>query len=974
MAIADTTKPVLTSLDFVSTVDVTTGGKYVTFTAGATDTGLGVSYVSVIFDHSWQGQYGNDSSLDAFDSTDSFSDGLSSSREYIDPTSGSGTYNISRVYVYDKAGNYSYYTAADLESLGIATSFEIESLNTIDTTKPVLTSLDFVSTVDVTTGGKYVTFTAGATDTGLGVSYVSVIFDHSWQGQYGNDSSLDAFDSTDSFSDGLSSSREYIDPTSGSGTYNISRVYVYDKAGNYSYYTAADLESLGIGTSFEVIDKNAGVTATVNSASVVSEGVNGSFTPSLTLHAVGNYIGQVSVTFDADNSTISLKDANVPSFSGSYSIAQSPAGDYVIELPTISIVDDLAIEGDEVLAFRVSASGRIFDSGSDNDIIKVTIKDNDRYGTNADDIMEGDAGNNHFVGLSGDDQLFGAAGADRLVGDAGDDLLDGGQGSDTMLGGLGNDIFVVDQAGDKVFELAGEGFDTVNTSISYALAANVESLRIIGAKGAIDAHGNGADNWLNALWVDVAPTAGTQIRLYGEGGDDNLLGSRYGDLLDGGTGADKMTGGNGNDTYVVDNVGDMVVEKAGAGFDTVNSSISYTLAANVESLRLIDVTGAVDAHGNNGNNWLNALWVDAEPAAGTMIRLYGEGGNDNLIGSRYGDLLDGGTGADKMTGGNGNDTYVVDNASDIVVEKAGQGFDTVNSSISYTLGANVESLRLIDVTGAVDAHGNGAKNWLNALWVDVEPAAGTMIRLYGEGGDDTLIGSRYGDLLDGGAGADQMTGGDGNDSYVVNDARDVVIEKAGQGFDTVDASVSYNLSANVESLRFIGTTGAVTAHGNNGNNWLSAIWVDVEPAAGTMIRLYGEGGDDRLTGSRYGDLLDGGAGSDMLRGGGGRDRFHFGDRLDAATNVDTILDFQKGIDRIELDDSVFAGLDLGKLDASAFVANATGVATSADQRIIYDTDSGQLFYDADGSLGGAAVLFGIVAGHPPLTGADFVVV
>ena len=90
--------------------------------------------------------------------------------------------------------------------------------------------------------------------------------------------------------------------------------------------------------------------------------------------------------------------------------------------------------------------------------------------------------------------------------------------------------------------------------------------------------------------------------------------------------------------------------------------------------------------------------------------------------------------------------------------------------------------------------------------------------------------------------------------------------------------------------------------------------------------------------------------------------------------MDTILDFQKGIDRIELDDSVFAGLDLGKLDASAFVANATGVATSADQRIIYDTDSGQLFYDADGSLGGAAVLFGIVAGHPPLTGADFVVV
>ena len=510
MAIADTTKPVLTSLSFPQTVDVTNGGKYVTFTAGATDVGIGVSQVSISFTKSWQDGYSNSSYFYTYDSNDSFSDGMSSKSFFIDATSGAGTYTIDRVYVYDKAGNYSTYDVGDLDAMGIATSFEIESINAADTTKPVLTSLSFPQTVDVTNGGKYVTFTAGATDVGIGVSQVSISFTKSWQDGYSNSSYFYTYDSNDSFSDGMSSKSFFIDATSGAGTYTIDRVYVYDKAGNYSAYDVGDLDAMGIATSFEIIDTHAAVTATVNSPAAVAEGVSSSFTPSLTLHAVGNYIGQVSVTFDADNSTISLKDADVPSFSGSYSIAQSPAGDYVIELPTISIVDDLAIEGDEVLAFRVSASGRIFDSGSDNDIIKVTIKDNDRYGTNADDIMEGDAGNNHFVGLSGDDQLFGAAGADRLVGDAGDDLLDGGQGSDTMLGGLGNDIFVVDQTGDKVFELAGEGFDTVNTSISYALAANVESLRIIGAKGAIDAHGNGANNWLNALWVDVAPTAGTQ--------------------------------------------------------------------------------------------------------------------------------------------------------------------------------------------------------------------------------------------------------------------------------------------------------------------------------------------------------------------------------------------------------------------------------------------------------------------------------
>ena len=966
MAIADTTKPVLTSLDFASTVDVTTGGKYVTFTAGATDTGLGVSSVSVIFDQSWQGQYGNDSSFSAHDSNDSFSDGVSSSQEYIDSTSGAGTYNITGVYIYDKAGNYSYYTAADLKSLGIATSFEIDSLNAVDTTTPVLTSLDFASTVDVTTGGKYVTFTAGATDTGLGVSSVSVIFDQSWQGQYGNDSSFSAHDSNDSFSDGVSSSQEYIDSTSGAGTYNITGVYIYDKAGNYSYYTAADLQSQGIATSFEIIDKYAGVTATVTSAAVVAEGVNGSFSPSLTLHAVGNYIGQVSLTFDADNSTVSLKDADVPSFSGSYSVAQSPAGDYVIDLPTISIVDDLAIEGDEVLAFKVSASGQIFGSGSDNDIIKVTVKDNDRFGTSGKDAMNGDAGNNYFAGLDADDQLFGFAGTDRLDGGSGNDVLDGGSGADTMLGGLGNDSFIVDNAGDLVYELAGEGYDVITSSVGYKLGTNVEALRLVGVAAGTTAvaQGNSGNNELNAVYVDQQ----AKISLLGEGGNDRLLGSRYDDLLDGGTGADTMYGGGGNDSYVVDRVGDLVYEQAGEGYDVITSSVGYKLGSNVEGLTLVGVAAGATAvaQGNALNNELNAVYVDQQ----AKISLLGEGGNDRLLGSRYDDLLDGGTGADTMRGGGGNDIYVVDRVGDLVYEQAGEGYDVITSSVGYKLGSNVEALQLVGVAAGVTAvaQGNDLNNELNAVWVDQS----AKISLLGEGGNDRLLGSRYDDLLDGGTGADTMRGGRGNDSYVVDRVGDLVYEQAGEGYDVITSSVGYKLGANVEGLRLVGVAAGATvvAQGNDINNSLNAVWVD----KAASISLLGHGGDDTLLGSRFGDLLDGGAGSDTLTGGGGADRFHFGDVLDAATNVDTILDFQVGSDVIELDDAVFAGLDLGALDAGAFVANASGAATSADQRIIYDTDSGQLFYDADGSLGGAAVLFGVVAGHPPLTGADFVVV
>ncbi|MEC8033408.1 MAG: calcium-binding protein [Pseudomonadota bacterium] len=582
----------------------------------------------------------------------------------------------------------------------------------------------------------------------------------------------------------------------------------------------------------------------------------------------------------------------------------------------------------------------------------------------------GNAMANDIRGNAGGNFLYGDAGDDHLYGYAGVDLLDGGEGADRMEGGQGNDRFVVDNASDQVVERAGEGFDTVDTSINYTLGANVEALRLMGIQGAVDARGNAGNNWLNAVWVNVAPAAGTQISLYGEGGNDDLQGSRYGDLLDGGAGIDRMTGGNGNDRYVVDNAGDVVIEQAGQGFDTVDTSVSYTLGANVEALRLMGVTGAVDAHGNAGNNWLNAVWVNVAPAAGTQIRLYGEGGNDDLQGSRYGDLLNGGTGADRMTGGLGNDSYVVDNAGDIVVEQAGAGYDVVTSSIGYALGDNVEALRLVGVAAGatVVAQGNDLNNELNAVWVDQS----AKISLLGEGGNDRLLGSRYDDLLDGGTGADTMRGGRGNDSYVVDRVGDLVYEQAGEGYDVITSSVGYKLGANVEGLRLVGVAAGATvvAQGNDLNNALNAVWVDKSAS----ISLLGHGGDDTLLGSRFGDLLDGGAGSDALTGGDGADRFHFGDVLDAATNVDTILDFQAGSDVIELDDAVFAGLDLGALDAGAFVANASGAATSADQRIIYDTDSGQLFYDADGSLGGAAVLFGVVAGHPPLTGADFVVV
>jgi Ca2+-binding RTX toxin-like protein len=551
------------------------------------------------------------------------------------------------------------------------------------------------------------------------------------------------------------------------------------------------------------------------------------------------------------------------------------------------------------------------------------------------------------IGGDGADAILGNDLANLLVGGRGNDTMLGSAGQDTLRGGQGDDLYAVTTNTATVIELAGQGVDTVTASVSYTLAANVENLTLGGSAGV---NGTG-----NALANRITGNAGAN-------------------LLNGGAGADTMTGGLGNDRYVVDNAGDVVTEAANGGVDTVLSSRTYTLGANVENLTL---TGTAVANGT-GNALANAL-----------------------IGNSAANLLNGAAGADTMTGGLGDDRYVVENVGDRVVEAANGGKDTVISSITYTLAAQVENLTLggaaaINGTGNTLANliiGNAAANQLaggggadtlqGGLGDDryIVSAGGVTIVEATNGGTDTAIssvnhtmalnveklimagtaaingvgnalantmtGNSGANLLSGGAGADTMQGGLGDDRYVVDSAGDRIVEAANGGTDTVIATVSHSLAANVENLT-IG--GAASASGIG--NALANV----------------------LTGNSAVNVIDGGLGMDTLTGGSGKDSFLFRTALSAA-NVDTIADFSVVDDTIRLENSVFLGLADGALGANAFTKGTVNVASDAFDRIIYNSVSGALFFDRDGS--GAtysAIRFAILDQNLALTAQDFLVV
>jgi len=440
-------------------------------------------------------------------------------------------------------------------------------------------------------------------------------------------------------------------------------------------------------------------------------------------------------------------------------------------------------------------------------------------------------------------------------------------------------------------QVQGEAYSTTGTVVADAMYGSISDDTLYGMGGNDTLVGNaGNDRLLGGAGDDT---------VLGGSGNDVLDGSSGRDYLDGGTGNDTMAGGPGNDTYFVDSATDLVIEalsRGAGGTDTVETSVTYTAPTNVENLIAQD--GAlVNLTGNELNNQ-----VVGNDLANVLA---GGAGNDVLLGFAADDVLDGGSGNDKMAGGTGNDLYRVDSRSDLILEYANEGNDTVEAASTYTLTANVENLTLLE-GGDYAGGGNSLAN--------------------------VITGNSGNNVLSGGLGADTLVGGLGNDTYVLNDLLDTLIDSG--GIDTVRSSLSIVLQDVIERAELVGL-GDTSALGN-------AL-------------------DNTLIGNSNNNYLEGAAGVDTLTGGAGGDGFFIAFN-GIGKAADTVTDFKSGEDLLMLDlasfgvDPVALGLaSSGTVTADTVVQGAGARALDPNDYFVYDTAQQCLYFDADASGAGAAL-------------------
>ncbi|RVG88661.1 calcium-binding protein [Sinorhizobium meliloti] len=466
------------------------------------------------------------------------------------------------------------------------------------------------------------------------------------------------------------------------------------------------------------------------------------------------------------------------------------------------------------------------------------------------------------------------------------------------------------------FDSSGDAVGGTITSIQVLLNNGTTLVQTIsGLNLSLEIFQDAAAAFDNAKFENWIMSGGDTIN--GSAGDDDISGRGGNDILNGNDGDDTITGGEGDDTY-----------DGGNGFDTLSFQDAYGAPSATQGISLNATNGTVtDQFG------FSETFQNFEEYRGTQF-------SDTINGSSGSESFMGLGGRDKISGGAGVDTIRYDR----------------DFQLGGTKGVNV------NLTTGVATDGFGSQDTI----AGIENVRGTGLKdtITGNFASNFLRSFAGADTLNGWGGGDTMRGGAGDDIYYVDNTGDIVDENqdSGAGIDTVRSSISFDLSdtasvkGGVERLSLLGNS-AINGTGNALGNGLT-----------------GNAAVNTLDGAAGNDQINGGLGNDTLIGSAGLDTFVFNSALNSASNVDTISDFVVSDDVMWIDDAIFTGVvGTGALTAAQFVSNTTGLAEDADDRIIYQSDTGNLFYDADGDGAGGSVHFATLTANIAITAGDFVI-
>ncbi|TCU31411.1 calcium-binding protein [Rhizobium azibense] len=459
------------------------------------------------------------------------------------------------------------------------------------------------------------------------------------------------------------------------------------------------------------------------------------------------------------------------------------------------------------------------------------------------------------------------------------------------------------------------------TSVRYVIngstALQIAGLSISATTFHSLASQNNAQGLLGLVLNGADTLTGTSLAdvLRGYAGNDTLKGAGGKDVLDGGTGVDTA----------------LYTDKNGAVVVTLNGATNAT----------VTVAGVAEDTVRNVENVTGGSSADTLIGDALANRLVGGAGNDKLMGAAGNDTIVGGVGKDVIDGGSGSDTVLYD-------DKA--------VAIALTL--------------------NGATNATVTVAGVAEDTIRNVEHVTGGSGADTLTGDGLANILNGGAGNDIIRGGGGADKLIGGRGNDFL--NGNSGSDTVDYSkdaASGGTLGVIVNLLGNGSQGGLPADTAKDGFGNTDTVKNIPNVIGTQFndQIYGGNHANTLSGGAGNDLINGGLGNDVMIGGAGNDTFIFNSVL-GSTNIDKVGDFFIVNDTMRLENAIFTALSTGTLASAAFRANTTGLAGDSSDRVIYETDTGELYYDANGSAAGGGLHFATLTVGLALTNADFFVI